>query len=241
MRRCRGRDGEPVDSGRGRQHRANAAGQPAERRRAPPARRLPGPHDRRRHRQARPRGRRADAAAASARSAGIDFVTANGENLAGGMGLTSPPPRRCSTPASTSSRAATTSGTSARSTRSSTAASASCGRSTTARTSVPGRGWGTYQALDGTELAVINLQGRTYMQPIENPFTEADRLLDEASEPLPPIRLVDFHCELTSREERPRAVPRRAGERRRGHAHPRRHRRRADPAQGHGVPDRPRA
>ena len=36
------------------------------------------------------------------------------------------------------------------------------------------------------------------MQPIENPFTEADRLLDEASEPLPPVRLVDFHCEITS-------------------------------------------
>ena len=35
------------------------------------------------------------------------------------------------------------------------------------------------------------------MQPIENPFTDADRLLDEASEPLPPVRLVDFHCELT--------------------------------------------
>ena len=45
---------------------------------------------------------------------------------------------------------------------------------------------------------MINLQGRTYMQPIDNPFTEADRLLDEASEPLPPIRLVDFHCEITS-------------------------------------------
>ena len=45
---------------------------------------------------------------------------------------------------------------------------------------------------------MINLQGRTYMQPIDNPFTDADRLLDEASEPLPPVRLVDFHCELTS-------------------------------------------
>ena len=63
---------------------------------------------------------------------------------------------------------------------------------------VPGRGWGTYQALDGTDIAVINLQGRTYMQPIENPFTDMDRLLDESSEPLPPVRLVDFHCELTS-------------------------------------------
>ncbi len=36
------------------------------------------------------------------------------------------------------------------------------------------------------------------MKPIENPFTEADRLLDEGAEPLPPVRLVDFHCELTS-------------------------------------------
>ena len=95
---------------------------------------------------------------------------------------------------------------------------------------VPGRGWGTYQALDGTDLAVVNLQGRTYMQPIENPFTDADRLLDESSEPLPPVRLVDFHCELDVREERPRALPRRAGQRRRGDPHPHRHGRRADPA-----------
>jgi metallophosphoesterase (TIGR00282 family) len=63
---------------------------------------------------------------------------------------------------------------------------------------VPGRGWGIYQALDGNDVAVVNLQGRTYMQPIDNPFTDADRLLDESSEPLPPIRLVDFHCEITS-------------------------------------------
>jgi len=63
---------------------------------------------------------------------------------------------------------------------------------------VPGRGWGIYQALDGNDVAVVNLQGRTYMQPIDNPFTDADRLLDESSEPLPTIRLVDFHCEITS-------------------------------------------
>jgi metallophosphoesterase (TIGR00282 family) len=125
---------------------------------------------------------------------GIDFVTANGENVAGGMGLT-------------------------RST-----AEALLGAGVDVITSgnhiypyldsqdrvlrphnygtheVPGRGWGVYDALDGSQVAVINLQGRTYMQPIENPFTDADALLDEASapEPLPPIRLVDFHCELTS-------------------------------------------
>ena len=63
---------------------------------------------------------------------------------------------------------------------------------------MPGRGWAIHEALDGSQVAVINLQGRTYMQPIDNPFTEADRLIDEGSEPLPPIRLVDFHCEITS-------------------------------------------
>jgi metallophosphoesterase (TIGR00282 family) len=36
------------------------------------------------------------------------------------------------------------------------------------------------------------------MQPIDNPFSEADRLLDESAEALPPVRLVDFHCEITS-------------------------------------------
>ena len=128
----------------------------------------------------------------------VDFVTANGENVAGGMGLTI----------------------------STAEALFACGVDVITSGNhiwdkreiypildrnerilrplnygthdVPGRGWGTYQALDGSDIAVVNLQGRTYMQQIENPFTDADRLLDEASEPLPPIRLVDFHCELTS-------------------------------------------
>jgi 2',3'-cyclic-nucleotide 2'-phosphodiesterase len=129
---------------------------------------------------------------------GIDFVVANGENIAGGAGLTE------------------------------STANALFGAGVDVITSgnhiwdkkevlpfldsservlrplnygthdVPGRGWGIYQALDGSDVAVINLQGRTYMPPIDNPFTDADRLLDESSEPLPPVRLVDFHCEITS-------------------------------------------
>jgi metallophosphoesterase (TIGR00282 family) len=63
---------------------------------------------------------------------------------------------------------------------------------------VPGRGWGIFHAADGTEVAVINAQGRTFMQQIENPFTMLDRLLDEGADELPPVRIVDFHCELTS-------------------------------------------
>ncbi len=108
-------------------------------------------------------------------------------------------PRTRSSPrASTSSPAATTSGTSARSTRTSRRTTASCGRSTTARTrSRAAAGAPTRRSTAPTSRS-INLQGRTYMQQIENPFTDADRLLDESSEPLPPVRLVDFHCELTS-------------------------------------------
>ena len=137
--------------------------------------------------------------------------------------------------------AATTSGTSARSTRSSRPTTGSCGRSTTARTTSPVAAGACTSALDGTDVAVINLQGRTYMQPIENPFTDADRAARRGRpEPLPPVRLVDFHCELTSREERAGPVPRRSGQRRRRDPHARRDRRRADPAQRHRLPDRPR-
>jgi hypothetical protein len=128
----------------------------------------------------------------------IDFVTANGENLAGGMGLT----------ASTAEALfahgvdVITSGNhiwDKREIYESLERDERILRPLNyGTTGVPGRGWGLYHALDGTELAVINLQGRTYMQPIENPFLEADRLLEEAGEPLPPVRLVDFHCEITS-------------------------------------------
>jgi metallophosphoesterase (TIGR00282 family) len=63
---------------------------------------------------------------------------------------------------------------------------------------VPGRGWGVFHAHDGTEIAVINAQGRTYMAQIENPFTMLDALLDQGAAELPNLRIVDFHCELTS-------------------------------------------
>ncbi len=132
------------------------------------------------------------------RERGVDFVTANGENLAGGMGLTA-----------STAEALLASGvdviTSGNHIWDKKEIYEELDRNDRilrplnyGTHGVPGRGWGTYHALDGSELAVVNLQGRTYMQPIENPFLEADRLLDEASEPLPPVRLVDFHCEVTS-------------------------------------------
>ena len=129
---------------------------------------------------------------------GVDFVTANGENLAGGMGLT------VSTAEALFAAGVDviTSGNHIWDKKEIYPYLDESDRVLRPLNygthGVPGRGWGTYEALDGSEIAVINLQGRTWMTPIDNPFTEADRLLDEASEPLPPIRLVDFHCEITS-------------------------------------------
>jgi metallophosphoesterase (TIGR00282 family) len=129
---------------------------------------------------------------------GIDFVTANGENVAGGMGLT----QSTAEALFDAGVDVITSGNHIWDKREIYPFLESSERVLRPLNygthDVPGRGWGIYHALDGNELAVINLQGRTYMQPIENPFTDADRLFDEASEPLPPIRLVDFHCEITS-------------------------------------------
>jgi metallophosphoesterase (TIGR00282 family) len=128
----------------------------------------------------------------------VDFVTANGENLAGGMGLT------VSTAEALFEHGVDviTSGNHIWDKREIYPYLERSDRVLRplnyGTADVPGRGWGTYQALDGTDLVVINLQGRTYMAQIENPFTDADRLLDESSEGLPPVRLVDFHCELTS-------------------------------------------
>ncbi|MDQ6682095.1 MAG: TIGR00282 family metallophosphoesterase [Chloroflexota bacterium] len=62
----------------------------------------------------------------------------------------------------------------------------------------PGRGWLVLRLADGGEVAVINAMGRVYMNQLASPFEALDALLDEAAEPLPPVRIVDFHCELTS-------------------------------------------
>jgi 2',3'-cyclic-nucleotide 2'-phosphodiesterase len=62
---------------------------------------------------------------------------------------------------------------------------------------VPGKGVKVVKARNGVEVAVINLQGRTYMPATECPFRKADAILAS----LPPavkVRFVDFHAEVTS-------------------------------------------
>ena len=62
----------------------------------------------------------------------------------------------------------------------------------------PGRGWLVHRTADGDEVAVINAMGRVFMNQLDSPFTKLDELLDGAAEPLPPVRILDFHCEITS-------------------------------------------
>ena len=46
------------------------------------------------------------------------------------------------------------------------------------------------------QVGVINLMGRTYMEPLENPFTKVDELLEELNDCK--VIIVDFHAEATS-------------------------------------------
>jgi metallophosphoesterase (TIGR00282 family) len=61
----------------------------------------------------------------------------------------------------------------------------------------PGKGAIAIRARNDVECAVLNLQGRTYMPPIDCPFRTADRLLAEL-DPAIQVKFVDFHAEVTS-------------------------------------------
>jgi hypothetical protein len=62
---------------------------------------------------------------------------------------------------------------------------------------LPGSGMVVVAARNGVDCAVLNLQGRVYMPTTDDPFRKADQYLAS----LPPevkVRFVDFHAEVTS-------------------------------------------
>ncbi len=61
-----------------------------------------------------------------------------------------------------------------------------------------GFGYGVYD-IPGTshKIGVVNLQGRTYMQPIDDPFRTGDRVLEKVREQTPMV-FIDFHAEATA-------------------------------------------
>lgn len=63
----------------------------------------------------------------------------------------------------------------------------------------PGKGI-VYVKVNAVELAVINLQGRTFMNDLDDPFKKIDELVTEARKRTPLIFL-DFHAETTSEKQ----------------------------------------
>ncbi|HEX9023693.1 MAG TPA: TIGR00282 family metallophosphoesterase [Geobacteraceae bacterium] len=61
----------------------------------------------------------------------------------------------------------------------------------------PGRGSGLFQTAGGIKIAVLNLEGRVFMNNLDCPFRTADREIGRLQLETP-IILVDFHAEATS-------------------------------------------
>jgi metallophosphoesterase (TIGR00282 family) len=61
----------------------------------------------------------------------------------------------------------------------------------------PGAGWGCYRTPDGTQVAVLNLIGRVFMDALDCPFQAAEAILAALGDRTP-IIFVDMHAEATS-------------------------------------------
>jgi metallophosphoesterase (TIGR00282 family) len=64
----------------------------------------------------------------------------------------------------------------------------------------PGKGTHIFEAGSGRKVGVLNLQGRVFMEPIDCPFRIADKEVEELRA-LTPVIIVDFHAEATSEKQ----------------------------------------
>jgi hypothetical protein len=62
---------------------------------------------------------------------------------------------------------------------------------------VPGRGMGIYQAMNGQKVGVLNLEGRVFMKSLECPFRMGEKGIEKLIEETR-IIIIDFHAEATS-------------------------------------------
>ena len=61
---------------------------------------------------------------------------------------------------------------------------------------VPGRGWNRFRTAGGVEIAIIQIQGRVFMDMIDCPFRTMDSVLQDPG--MPTVKIVDFHADATS-------------------------------------------
>jgi metallophosphoesterase (TIGR00282 family) len=64
----------------------------------------------------------------------------------------------------------------------------------------PGKGTYLFEDEKGRKIGILNLQGRVFMEPIECPFRTADAEIEKLREATPVI-IVDFHAEATSEKQ----------------------------------------
>ncbi len=64
----------------------------------------------------------------------------------------------------------------------------------------PGKGSYIWEGGEGEKVAILNLQGRVFMEPIECPFRVADKEIARLRSETPAI-IVDFHAEATSEKQ----------------------------------------
>lgn len=60
-----------------------------------------------------------------------------------------------------------------------------------------GNGYVIYELADKAKIGVVNVQGRTYMQPLDDPFKSLDWALAKINEQTR-VSIVDFHAEATA-------------------------------------------
>jgi 2',3'-cyclic-nucleotide 2'-phosphodiesterase len=125
----------------------------------------------------------------------VDFVVANGENVAGGVGITPELTRDlfkagvdCVTTGNHIWRQ--------REIREYISSEPRLLRPLNFPKQQPGNGFGQYETAGGIPIGVVNLQGRVFMDPAENPFKAVDEALLEME--TVSIILVDMHAEATS-------------------------------------------
>lgn len=138
-----------------------------------------------------------------ARHRDVDLVVANGENAAGGVGITEPVVRELFE----SGVDVLTSGNHIWDKREGlplVRGDERILRPANYPPGVDGRGWGAFRGRSGASYAVVSLIGRVFMGNFDCPFRWMDAALPELRRAAPAV-IVDFHAEATS-EKRAMAV-----------------------------------
>ena len=127
---------------------------------------------------------------------GLDFVVANGENLADGAGISARGAQRLWA----AGVDVITLGNHAfrqRDVYPLLNSDARIVRPANMAAAAPGRGLTVCRSNSGARLAVVNLMGSLYLDPVASPFAVAESLVAEAHD-LAAVVVVDFHAEATS-------------------------------------------